>query len=298
MVILISIGIFIALLLILNLKTSRCDATLVKDVHPYRKILWYVIPTRKESTIYYDQYIRCDELFRYIKESKKTNPSVGLTQCIVAAIAKVVYQHPELNRFVTGYRMYQRNDLYQTFSMKRKSMNAKSKVTMVHLKMDQGESFHDLCSRIDKHISEERSNAITATDKELQTLERIPRPIFRLMVKLIHFLDYYNLLPFSFIRSNGFYTSFFIANLASIRMKAPFHHLYEWGNCPFFLTIGKKEDVPEVVKGEIKMIKKLHFRWTFDERVNDALTVGICLNKLTKLLENPFSTFSEQHNID
>ncbi|MCB9797344.1 MAG: hypothetical protein H6741_32035, partial [Alphaproteobacteria bacterium] len=54
------------------------------------------------------------------------------------------------------------------------------------------------------------------------------------------------------------------------------HHLYEWGNCPFFAVIGRIHEAGE-----------LEISYSFDERVEDGLTCALALETLRGWLERP-----------
>ena len=44
----------VALIVIAHFKTSRADGILVGKVHPYRRLMWFVMPTRNECVVYYE----------------------------------------------------------------------------------------------------------------------------------------------------------------------------------------------------------------------------------------------------
>ena len=51
--------------LLLSLKTSRPDGTLVPSVHKYRKMMFHIMPGRNEAVVYYDTYVRAERLLAY-----------------------------------------------------------------------------------------------------------------------------------------------------------------------------------------------------------------------------------------
>ena len=287
---LIIIGGFIVLLTLLNLKTSRSDGVLLGDIHPYRKVMMHIMPTRNESYVLYEDFVVADELLKYLADVN------GRFQCdmqhaIVAGIAHGMRKTPSMNRFVVGRRLYQRKGVWITFSMKREKLNRAAKLTAVKREVTEAESLKDLCDALNASIKVERSDAVTYTDKEVGLFSKIPRPIMVGAVKIFQLLDYYNLLPASFIKNDGFYTSMFVANLGSIGMKAGFHHLYEWGNCPLFMMVGRMEDRVFVEDGQIVIKKVIPLRFTFDERVDDGLNAGHGIKGVIDALENPYHVF-------
>ena len=122
-------------------------------------------------------------------------------------------------------------------------------------------------------------------------LGSLPRPLLLRGVQLARWLDHHNLLPGSFLENDPLYTSVFIANLGSLGMGAGYHHLYEWGNCPVFMMVGRVEERPAVEDGRVVVQKQLHIRWTYDERIDDGLTARHGLEAVKHALENPEATF-------
>lgn len=279
--------ILVALLVVLELKTSRPDGTLIAPLHPYRKMLLYIMPAKYESLVLFDEYVLAEPLIDYIAQAKERHP-IDVTHCVVAAVAYGIHENPSMNRFEKGRRLYQRKKVWLTFSMKRKRLNRTAKLSAVKKEMLPEDSFFALCSRINESIQVERSDAVTYTDKELNLLTAIPRPILEVGVKLLKALDYYNLLPASFIENDAMFTSIFIANLGSVHMAAGYHHLYEWGTCPLFAMVGSIEERALVVDGELQVRKVLPLRFTYDERIEDGHNAGIGIKSVIRALENPF----------
>jgi len=193
-----------------------------------------------------------------------------------------------MNQFVVGRRLYRRKHRQITFSMKRKKLDKKAKLSAVKLEMENGETFEGLCERINGNIKVERSDKKTYLDKELGFFNMVPRPIMNGAVTFLNWLDYHNLLPYgAFIKGDAMYTSCFIANLGSLGMGAAYHHLYEWGNCPLFLMFGKIEDRAVVVDGKVIVRKTMHLRWSYDERIDDGLSSSHGMAAVKRALEDP-----------
>jgi hypothetical protein len=288
------LGVLVALWLILNLPRKRCDGDLLKNIHPYRIMLPYIMVGRNESFVLYDDYVRVSKLLDYMKKAtEKFGSEVDITHCLVAAGAVSFPEQYKMNRFISGKRLYQRNHIAITFSVKRKRMDQEAKLGAVKLKFEKGETFEGICKRINEKIGVERSGAETYTDKELGIMTRLPRPLLSFAIRFVRWADYHCLLPKGFIDNDGFYTSLFIANLGSLGMNAGFHHLYEYGTCPLFLMVGKIEDKPMVVDGKVVAEKILHFRYSYDERIDDGLTSKYGIESMRFILEDPEKYFGK-----
>ena len=79
---------------------------------------------------------------------------------------------------------------------------------------------------------------------------------------------------------DGLFTSMVVANLGSVGLEGAWHHLYEWGNCPLFVVLGR-------IEGDTVTAK-----YTYDERVEDGLYCALSLKVLLGILEDPAATFT------
>jgi len=278
-------GVVFTLWLLLEFKTSRSDGAVVKNLHPYRRIMQYVMPTRNESIVYFDVSANAENVLDFLAGQKEKG--VSLIHVLVAAMGKTLEKNPKMNRFVSGRRVYDRKQRVVTFSAKRKKRDAKSKLAMVKMDMPDGETFDALAARINGKLNVERSGAKTYADKEYDFFNLLPRPVLVCAVALLRCLDYYNILPGFFIRDDALYTSAVITNLGSLKMAPAYHHLYEWGNCPLFLMIGQVEERAVVENGEICVRKVLPMRIAYDERIEDGLTAKRGIDDFVELIESP-----------
>lgn len=269
---------------VLHMKTSRSDGTLIA-VHPVRRIMQFIMPTRNESIVYVDVFIDGERLAPYLDRVKADG--ANMTHILIAAANIALAATPKMNRFVMGRRLYQRSARHLTFSMKRARMDREAAISTVKLEMLDGETFPALVARVNGSIKSERSGNKTSQDKELDLFNLLPRPVLVGATWLLRELDYFNVLPGFFIQSDPMYTSIFIANLGSLGMPAAFHHLYEYGNCPFFIAVGSLEDTVVPRDGQAVVRKILHVRITMDERIEDGLNGKYGIERFRQVLEDP-----------
>jgi pyruvate/2-oxoglutarate dehydrogenase complex dihydrolipoamide acyltransferase (E2) component len=274
--------------ILLNLKTSRPDAKLVERVHPYRQMMFYVMPTRTESVFMANLDIPAEKLEAYLDQAGP-QLQANVSHVAVGALIRTLTDTPNMNRFVTGGRLYQRNAIKVSFSMKRKKLDAAAKVSVVHLEAEPGENFEELCLRINAQVNKERSGEKTYADKEFDLFTKVPHGLMKIAPSFLRWLDAHNLLPASFINNDALYCSAFLANLGSLKMPSGHHHLFEGGNCPAFITIGEIEDKAAVVDGKLIVQRQIPVRITYDERIDDGLTARAALRRLEEILSDPQS---------
>ena len=281
------LGALFALWALAHVKLSRPDGEIIRNLHPYRKLMPYVMIGRNESVVYFDTYVNAEELLKYLEEANE-HFACNVTHACVAAGFVGLSEQPSMNRFVVGKRLYTRNAKYITFSMKRKKKNKKAKLSAVKTKCEDGWTFKAMCTHLEENIKVERSEKKTYADKEFDIFKVIPRPLMVGAQKLLSGLDYFNLLPGGFIEGDGMYTSIFVANLGSVGMDPGYHHLYEWGTCPLFMMVGRITDRPVVENGEVVIRKQMHVRFSFDERIDDGLSANYGINAVKGALEDPY----------
>ena len=174
-----------ALVVLAHYKTSRADGVFVRRVHPYRRLMWFVMPTRNECVVYYEDKVRAEKLLAYLDKAK---PIMGcdVTHAYVAALNVAMAESPTMDQFVIGRRLYMRKERSITFSMKRKAMDKKAKLAVVRMPMDNAESFASLNARINSSIGHQRSGKKTHADKEYQLFDLLPRTGLRFFVWLFH----------------------------------------------------------------------------------------------------------------
>lgn len=282
----IGLVILAALVVLAHFKTSRADGIFVRRVHPYRRLMWFVMPTRNESVVYYEDKIRAEKLLAYLEQTKERF-HCDVTHAYVAALNVAIAESPTMDQFVIGRRIYRRKERSITFSMKRVAMNRKAKIAVVRMPMSNDETFASMCERINGKITHQRSGKKTHADKEYALFNILPRSFLRAFVWLFRALDYINLLPYAFTKEDALYTSAVVANLGSLGMNAGYHHLYEWGTSSVFAMVGKIEDQPVVEDGEVVAGKVLTVRYSYDERIDDGLSTKRAIQRVNEILSDP-----------
>src|SRR5205823_4408099 len=132
---------------------------------------------------------------------------------------------------------------------------------------DPGEPLAAMVDRIHAAVGEGRSGRASATDREINLFLRLPAPVLRLGVRLVRRLDAWGLLPASFSADDPLYASAFVANLGSVGLDAAYHHLFEYGTIPIFVTIGRLQRAPFVRDdGSVGSREAFTLRYTSDER--------------------------------
>lgn len=262
----------------------RPDGVLVTDAPPFRQVMPLLMPGRNEAAVYFDLDVDLSRTTPFLDAWNAAHPGrrATLFHVVLWAAARVLEARPELNRFVAGGRLWQRDGVWVSFAAKARLEDGAPLVTLKRRLEAAG--FDDVVGRVHDDVSTGRSGRESATDRELRLLVKLPVFLRRWLYGLFRWLDARGLAPGSMIAGDPLYTSLFVANLGSLKMDPCYHHLYEHGTASLFCVIGRARDV------DGRQVATLRF--TLDERVADGLYAQRSLELLRSLVEDPAASAS------
>ncbi|GBU27689.1 hypothetical protein R84B8_01226 [Treponema sp. R8-4-B8] len=269
---------------------KRPDGTYLKNLHFFTQLLPYLMPTRSEAAIYFEQEFDVTKTLDYVNRKRKdSNGEFKITMFYIFlyAAVRVIAQRPKMNRFVSGFRYYQRNRISFNFVAKRELSDEGEEVN-VTMSFSPLMSLDEFCKKINDNISSIKKGSGTSAEKINSLITHMPRFIIKLIFGIFRYLDYHNGLPKSIIDSLPFYSTIFFTNTGSVGIDAPFHHNFEIGNCGIFCAIGKilkeKRINPD---GTDETRDKLKITMTFDDRITDGIYCARAVDMVRDLVENP-----------
>jgi pyruvate/2-oxoglutarate dehydrogenase complex dihydrolipoamide acyltransferase (E2) component len=268
---------------------DKRDGRVVK-VHPFNAMFPYMMRSRTESLVYYNTTLEVENLLAYIEKKKAEGVELKFFQMFVASIVKLFKERPRLNRFVSGRRLYQRNDIKISFIAK-KTASDEGEETNVALTFNDKTTFEEVIDKLKKDIKTAKSDEVKKDDdKIVETVMKLPRFVLRTVFAFLRWMDFYFNMPHAFADVDPLRCSAYIANLGSIGIDAPFHHLFEWGNCSMFIAIGKIKYMPVALEdGTLVSKKMVEVKVTIDERIADGFYFARSLELIQGYLKNPES---------
>jgi 2-oxoacid dehydrogenase/acyltransferase catalytic subunit len=258
-------------------------------VHPYRRMMAFLMRGRNQSAVYFEQHLDLTRTLPWLAERNARSERAGratLFHLILHALAGVLHERERLNRFTLGHRTYQRTGVFLSFAAK-KGMSDEAPLATIKRRFDRAEPFDTLVGELTTEIGGARSPAPSAMDRELRILLALPGLLLLILIGLLERLYAWGLAPRSLVDTDPLYTSAFVANLGSLKIDAAYHHLYEHGNCPLFVTIGQLTQAPVVDGDRVIARPQLTLRYTFDERIEDGLYCARSLQLLKERVEDP-----------
>lgn len=267
---------------------ARREGRIIKT-HAMNAMFPYMMKTRTESLVYFNTALDVENLLEYIEKKKAEGIELKFFQLFVAAVVKLFKERPHLNRFVAGRRLYQRDDIKISFIAK-KAATDEAEETNVALTFNESTTFSDVIGRMKKDIKTAKSDEVKNDDAVIKTIMKMPRFIIRILFGILNWLDFYFEMPKSLADVDPLRCSVYIANLGSIGIEAPFHHLFEWGTCSVFIAIGRIKYMPVALEdGTLVSKKMVEVKVSLDERIADGYYFARSLELMEKYLKNPES---------
>ena len=269
---------------------DRRDGRLVK-APGLQTVMAYLMPKRTDCEVYLHDTLDATELVRYLEEKNAQHPDYKTTvfHCAIAGLARMVMERPLMNRFIQGYRMYERNEISLSFVVKRRFADRAEESLMVLV--PKGEDNLDSISRkIVGDVKEIRKSehSTGGIDALLDGFAKIPRPILAVVIRLIRILDFWGINPKVLTDGDPNYTTILASNLGSIQCPSVYHHLNNYGTNSIMITIGTlhKEEMlmPDGTK-EIRTV--IDIGATLDERIADGFYFARSLKLIKHIFAHP-----------
>lgn len=273
-----------------NVFTRRSDGIYLGKVQAMRRIVPYLMPTRTEATVYYEQHLQVGDLLAWLEDTNAGRPPaehVTLFHVFLTALARTLKLRPEVNRFIAGRRTYQHTDISISFIVKT-AMRDDAPETQARLVFTGDETVAQVRDVVTAAVSHERGSEQGGDDRLVDFFASWPRPVLGLISRAITSLDYHNALPGPLRDAIPLYTSVYLVNTGSIGIDAPFHHLFEYGSASVFVAIGRVAKEPVVDEHDQVVAKdRVTIRFTLDERASDGFYFARTAEVFRRLVEEP-----------
>jgi pyruvate/2-oxoglutarate dehydrogenase complex dihydrolipoamide acyltransferase (E2) component len=261
---------------------GRYEGTFVKKAPTLRRMMPFLMPTRNEAVVYFEQQIDVGAAVAFAAERKVT-----LFALVICALVRTMAERPDLNRFIVGRRIYQRRWIEMSFAVKKQKTDA-GKLTTVKVRLDPAATLEATLAAIEGSVGEGRGEKKLQSEKEMDLITLLPRMVVRFLVWMQTVLDYFNLLPASLLASDPMYSSVFLANLGSVGLDSAYHHLFEYGTVPIFATIGRVKKGIVVGPGDQPVVRDVvSIKYSFDERIADGIYCARALDRFKAMIEDP-----------
>jgi len=268
-------------------KIRRCGRR-IKTISPMAKVSPYIMVQRNESSNMIKDRIKTDKIDKYVKAKREQGlTNFTIMHVFVAAYIRAVSQRPGINRFIQGQKVYARKNIEVCLTIK-KEMSLESPDTVVKAFFYPDATAEDVYYEFERIINEYRNSPGGDFDDTAKILSFIPGLVMKFAVGVLKFFDYFGLLPRFLTKLSPFHGSFFITSMGSLGIPAIYHHLYDFGNVPIFLSFGSKYRENEL-QDDGSVVKHTYVDYTVvtDERICDGYYFASALKFMRSVVRNP-----------
>ena len=268
---------------------DRAEGRKLRTLIPMHRLMPYIMPTRNDAMNMFAESFdisRIDPFCR--KKVKEGYTNFGFLHVLLAAYVRMLSQNPGANRFVSGQKIYARNEIEVVMVVK-KEMSSDSPDTCIKVVFSPYDTIDEVYDKFNAAVQSVVGNTDESSfDKLAKIINYIPGLLLRWTVKLLNFLDYFGLLPRFLTKLSPFHGSLIVTSMGSLGIQPIYHHLYNFGNLPVFIAYGKKRTEKTVNSdGEVVSKRVIDIKVVTDERICDGYYFANAFKQFKRYVEDP-----------
>ncbi len=268
---------------------DRREGRMIRTLDGIHMAMPFIMETRADACNTFADEINITETDKFVHDQIISGrENFSMLHVFIASYVRTISQYPYLNRFVSGQRIFARHDI-EVIMMVKKSMDLDAPETAVKVKFLPTDTIFDVYDRFNEAVQAAMAEGgSTATDSVSEFFRKFPRLPFRWTVRLINALDYWGLCPKALMDSLPFWGSMIITSTGSLGIKPIYHHLYNFGNLPVFVSYGIKRRVTTLDhKGNVTTKRVIDLKVVTDERTCDGFQYATAFKAWRKYIETP-----------
>ena len=270
---------------------DRPDGRRIRTLAPMAQITAYFQVERNTCSNLFDESFEISHVERYIRQKRREGlTDFGLTHVLLAAYVRGLCKYPQLNRFISGQKVYSRGEDIQYCMVVKKEMTLDSPDTSIKVHLNRHDTAEDVYQKLNAAVDEVKKTQEldSSLDNLIGYLNLIPGVVLKFAVWLLKLLDYFGLLPKFLLELSPFHGSLFFTSMGSLGIRPIYHHLYDFGNLPVFGAFGCKRRALEIQEdGSVVQKKYIDVKFVLDERIVDGYYYAAFFKHYRSILRHP-----------
>jgi len=172
----------------------------------------------------------------------------------------------------------------------KKTMSTDSPDTVIKVTFDPADTAKQVYEKFNARVQEVKDAPLdSGFDNLAKVFNWIPGLLLKFFVALLQTMDYFGLLPRFLTKLSPFHGSLYITSMASLGIPPIYHHLYDFGNVPVFVSFGKKRREFETQR-DGSVVRKKYIDWNIvtDERIVDGFYYASAIRYLHGIYADPW----------
>ena len=270
---------------------DRNDGRRVRTLAPMAQITSYFQVERNTCSNLFEESFEITHVDRYIRQKRREGlTDFGITHVLLAAYVRGVAKYPQLNRFISGQKVYSRGSDIQYCMVIKKEMSVDSPDTSIKVHLSPTDTAEDVYRKLNAAVESVKATQEldSSLDNLIGYLNLIPSVVLKFTVWLLKLLDYFGLLPKFLLELSPFHGSLFFTSMGSLGIRPIYHHLYDFGNLPVFGAFGMQRKAYEVLEdGTVVQRKYIDVKFVLDERIVDGYYYATFFKYYRTLIRHP-----------
>ena len=270
---------------------DRLDGRKIRTLAPMAQITSYFQVERNTCSNLFEESFEITHIDRYIRQKRREGyKDFGITHVLLAAYVRGIAKYPQLNRFISGQKVYSRGEDIQYCMVIKKEMTVDSPDTSIKVHLNPRDTAIDVYNKLNAAVESVKATQEldSSLDGLIMLLNLIPGVVMKFTVWLLKLLDYFGMLPRFLTELSPFHGSLFFTSMGSLGIPPIYHHLYDFGNIPAFGAFGMKRKAYEVTEdGSVVQRKYIDVKFVLDERIVDGFYYATFFKYYKRLLAHP-----------
>lgn len=268
---------------------DRKEGRLLRSLPAFAKFVPFIMPTRNDACNQYEESFEVSDVDRRLRKLRVDgNKGIGILHFIIAAYIRGVSMLPGMNRFVVGRRIYARDNIEVVMTVKR-SLAIDATETTIKVVFEPTDTIFDVYRKMSEKIDEIKTvEGNNNTEDVAEAMCKAPRFLLRFALTILRIMDYFGWLPQSLLDASPFHGSMIITDLGSLRIGPIYHHIYNFGTLPVFISFGAKRHAYELDRhGNMVDCKYVDCKFVMDERTVDGHYYAQFLQAFRYICQHP-----------
>ena len=268
---------------------DRKEGRLLRSLPAIIKFMPFVMPQRCDACNQYEESFEVSSVDKMLRSERVAGyKGIGFLHFIIAAYVRCISMLPGVNRFCVGRRIYARNNIEIVMVVKR-SLSTDATETSIKVVFEPTDTIFDVYRKMNAKIDEIKSSDETNNTEDFASaVAKLPRFLIRFAVLLLRIMDYFGIIPQKLLDLSPFHGSMIITDMGSLRIGPIYHHIYNFGTLPVFISFGAKRHVHELDRhGEVTDRKYVDTKFVLDERICDGHYYSQFLQAMRYIFEHP-----------
>ena len=268
---------------------DRKEGRLLRSLPAFAKFVPFIMPTRNDACNQYEESFEVSDVDRRLRKLRVDGyKGIGILHFIIAAYIRGISMLPGMNRFIVGRRIYARDNIEVVMTVKR-SLAIDATETTIKVVFEPTDTIFDVYRKMSEKKDEIKTvEGNNNTEDVAEAMCKAPRFLLRFALTILRIMDYFGWLPQSLLDASPFHGSMIITDLGSLRIGPIYHHIYNFGTLPVFISFGAKRHAYELDRhGNMVDRKYVDCKFVMDERTVDGHYYAQFLQAFRYICQHP-----------